>query len=97
MALGVGEQQAAKYQQARAAQGDETPAFALWAANLPAARLFLRVCGLWRYAGMGAMVGLDYPAIKIDLDYSQITVDPGLWEDLKIMERAAVKAMREKC
>jgi hypothetical protein len=95
-ALGVPDQQIADHLAELATQQAARPLFAVWPTNREAVLLFLRVCNLWRYAGMGQIVGLDYAAVKIDLDYAGIAVTPPLWQDLRVMERAAVGALREK-
>ena len=95
-ALGIPEQQIAEHLDQRQQQVDDRPTFNVWGVNAEAVMLFMRVCNLWRHAGMGQIIGLDYPAIKVDLDYAQITVTPTLWQELKLMEGAALVAMREK-
>lgn len=68
----------------------------MWPENWQAWSLFCQVSTQWR-VGMGGATGLDYGAVYPLLD--RIAQDAAEWmdlfEDLQILERAALKQMSE--
>lgn len=62
----------------------------------PAVQLWLRVQTQWRVVGMGSAIGLDYPAVFAVMDRAKIADPDGrLFEDLQVMEIAALRALRK--
>lgn len=58
-------------------------------------RLFLDLDTQWRQAE-GIPVGLDYGAVPAVLRLQRLRPWPGLFEDLRVMERALLDALREQ-
>lgn len=57
--------------------------------------LWLRVQTQWRVAGIGGVVGLDYPAVFAVMDRLKVADEDGeLFAGLQVMEVAAMKAIR---
>ncbi|WP_297772672.1 DUF1799 domain-containing protein [uncultured Roseovarius sp.] len=77
----------------------EPPGHGVWPQNAPAVRAFLAICNQWRTVSAGLagarVIGLDYGAARDGLEMSGITVTPGLWAEVQVIEGAAVAAMRE--
>lgn len=61
----------------------------------PAVRLFIALGTQWRWGPEGRPVGLDYGAIRPAAELSGITPTPELFDDLRVMEAAALEAMGE--
>ena len=59
----------------------------------PAVRVFLAAATQWRYAGLRAVpVGLDYAGVEAVMRMIQVPASVDLFEDLSIMEAAALAA-----
>lgn len=69
----------------------------IWPENLPAYEAFNALGTQWRI-GMGGATGLDYTTVPVVLRLRAVprTEWPHLFEDLRVMESAALEAMREK-
>lgn len=70
--------------------------FHLWRQNVQAWDLFMAVQTQWRI-GMGGREGLDYHGVEVVMQRSGIA-EPArdrLFADLRVMERAALKAWAE--
>lgn len=58
----------------------------------PSVRLFLALSTQWQHAGMaGNRVGLRYEAIRPTAAMAGIKIKPGMFEDLQVMEGAALQ------
>lgn len=70
----------------------------MWPENWDICRLFGRLMTQWRFAGMGARVGLDYCAVYPLLD-RMYPDDPEEWDrafdDLTVMESAALDQIEQ--
>lgn len=68
----------------------------MWAENWPALNVFLTLSTQWRLAPSGHLVGLDYTAIPPALGMLGVARRewPELFEDLRVMERAAIEALQ---
>lgn len=77
---------------------DEGRPHLLIAAELwPAVSLFLALGTQWSHAGMtGARTGIRYEAIKPTAALAGIKLRPGMFEDLKIMEAAALHELARR-
>lgn len=66
----------------------------VWPDNLPAVNLFISMSTQWR-VGMGGATGLDYAALPAVMAMLCIEESerPQVFEDLRIMESAAIVAM----
>jgi hypothetical protein len=69
----------------------------LWPENVQSWTFFNAVSTQW-VIGMGGVVGLNYPAVKVVRDAWQIRRKdwPRLFSDVQVMERATLAAWREK-
>jgi len=71
----------------------------VWAEHLPAVEAFLSVQTQWRTRGGDlspvVVLGLDYPAVDVGLRRAGIELSPRSWNDLQIIELAAVAALNE--
>lgn len=69
----------------------------LWPDNEPAVMVLVQMGTQWR-VGMGGPVGLDYAALPFVMRVSGIPrADwPGIFEDLRVLENAALKTMSEE-
>ena len=65
--------------------------FGLWAENLPAIDLYLRVQTQWR-VGLGGSVGLDYNVLFHELDRAALARDDydDLFDAVRVIERAVL-------
>ncbi|WP_457650977.1 DUF1799 domain-containing protein [Profundibacter sp.] len=65
----------------------------VWPKNVDAVTAFLAVQSQWRVVSMpdGSLrsTGLDYGGVKAGLKMSGIKMKPGLWAELRVIERAA--------
>jgi hypothetical protein len=50
----------------------------------------------WQYAGMGDLVGLDYPAAKIIWDYAGIQFDSETFKGIMLFSRTVVEELNKK-
>jgi len=75
-------------------EGDGIP---VWPDNWLSVRIFNALCTQWR-VGMNGPTGLDYGAIPVVLQLKQIpeTDWPDLFDDICVMEQAALSTMHEK-
>lgn len=73
------------------------PPAEIWPDNLPAINLFLSIATQWR-TGMNGATGLDYNVLHRELDDLGLAGEERqrLKADIRIMEDAALAAMREK-
>ena len=84
----------AEYQGAQDAEPEALPVLP---ANADALTLFLALETQWRFAGLdGAPVGFDYQAIEPTARLAGLETTPGLFNKLRVMERAALKEAAEK-
>ncbi len=69
----------------------------VWPENWPAFSLFTRVQTQWRL-GPGGATGLDYLVVMRLLDRMSLSdTDYDLWfDDIRVMEGAAIEAMHQK-
>lgn len=69
----------------------------LWPDTEPAVMLLVRMDTQWR-VGMGGPVGLDYGALSFVLRMSGVprAAWPDMFEDLRVLENAALKVMSEE-
>jgi hypothetical protein len=72
------------------------PPVELWPCNLQAVHIFTSTRTQWRYAGMGGAVGLIYSELPFVFEMEGIDRKdwPGIFSDLRVMERAALEVMR---
>lgn len=71
----------------------------LWPENVAAVTAFLVVSNQWRCTGgPGGVVwhGMDYTAAEAGLRLANVTVTPGLWSDVQMIEAGAVEALNRK-
>ena len=62
-----------------------------------AVRLFFALASQWRVHPMaGVRLGLDYPAIPVTATMMGLTMTPELFDDMAVMERAALAAWASK-
>jgi hypothetical protein len=73
----------------------EPEPFAVLPENAQSVELFLLSSTQWRFAE-GLPVSLDYPGVEAAARLAGIAMTPELFADIRIMERAAVEAMRER-
>lgn len=80
----------------RAAVSDSR-AVEVWPENWPAVSMFCEINTQWRASG-GARYGLDYSVLFRRLDDLCDGRDEWEWmyQDIRVMERAALEAMREE-
>lgn len=75
----------------------DTEVVEVWPENWQAFRLLCDIRTQWRGAGMG-IIGLDYNVAHRKMDRMSLT--PEQWDDMeddiRVMEAAAMAAMREK-
>ena len=71
--------------------------FEVWPENWPSFILMCDIRTQWRGAGMG-IIGLDYNVLYRKLDRMSLTPEQyeDLESDIRVMEAAAMAAMREK-
>lgn len=67
----------------------------IWSVNWPIVQAFTAIATQWRTAPMGLgghrYLGLDYAAAKAGLELAGITLCPGQWKGVRMMERAATE------
>lgn len=73
----------------------EADTFELWPENLDSLTLFMRMQTQWRIGPAGAS-GLDYAGVSSALRFLRVRPTPEFFDDLQIMETAALRAMRGK-
>lgn len=73
------------------------PAVDIWPDNLLAVNVFLGMSTQWR-AGMGGATGLDYGALPAVMRLTQVPPSERaeVFESIRVMEDAALEAMRKK-
>ncbi len=93
----------------RAPPADELAAFGLkvsdvtpqdvevWPENWAAVEVFAQMGTQWR-VGVGGPIGLDYTALRFVMGMHRLAPDErlGLFEDIRVMEHAALDQMSEK-
>lgn len=71
----------------------------IWPENVEAVNFFVEFCSTqWRVSGMGGETGLDYTAVLACIREQRLKRDKSeqLFEDIRTMERGALKAMHSK-
>jgi len=61
----------------------------------PAVDMFLRVQTQWRVSG-GALIGLDYSAVRWMFEIQRVEDQAGLLSDLQIIEATVIEAMHRQ-
>lgn len=61
-----------------------------------AVEAFLLCQTQWRLAGMGSPIGLDYAGVQAALHLNGVAATTELFQDLRVMEHAAVEALAER-
>lgn len=84
-------------ERARKSFGEAAVEFEVWPENWPALELFAAVSTQWR-VGMAGATGLDYAGVLAAMEFYGVKPEErrARFEDLRIMERAALEAMAEK-
>jgi hypothetical protein len=69
----------------------------VWTENWPSLELFSALSTQWR-VGMNGPTGLDYSAVPVVMDMRGIEPDArrDIFEDIRIMERAAIEVFRDQ-
>lgn len=69
----------------------------VWPDNWGASLLFVDLMTQWRM-GMAGAIGLDYTAIPVVMDLRDVPAEErnSLFDDIRVMESAALEAMRSK-
>lgn len=79
---------------------DEDVGFGVWPENWETFLMFLRVSTQWNVGGMGGFLGLRYEGVwgVLDRYLRDKTTEERIevFEDLQIMERAALEVLNEK-
>jgi hypothetical protein len=73
----------------------EEEEFGIWPENLPAVQIFMAMGTQWRI-GMSGATGLDYSVLPAVFELYGITDRKQAFNDLRVMESAALEVMREK-
>lgn len=73
----------------------ENDGFPVWKENFQTVVMFLKCTTQWRVS-FGGFVGLDYTAVKVLLDIYQVKKHRQMFEDLQLMERAALQVLNKK-
>ena len=68
----------------------------MWRENLPALRAFLAVQTQWRTGPLGGVLGFDYQGVQAALRMMKVKDIPTMFEDLRVMERAALEVLNRK-
>lgn len=68
----------------------------VWPENRQALEVFLALQTQWRTGALGGVLGLDYTALEAVLRMMQVTDQPTMFEDMQIMERAALEELSKK-
>ena len=72
----------------------------VWPQNEVAVRAFLSVATQWRLLaqadGRTLTGGLDYAGVKAGLDLAGLTIAPGVWRDVQMIEQGAMAAARDR-
>ena len=50
----------------------------------------------WRSGPMGGVLGLDYPGVESVMRMKRVKDKPAMFEDLRVMELAALKVLNAK-
>ena len=69
--------------------------FEVWEENWPVVALFLRAQTQWRTT-MNGVLGLDYGAVAWLLRLYEVEDQRSMFEDLQVMEAAAMAALNER-
>lgn len=72
-------------------QADE---FEIWPENVQSLQTFMRLQTQWVY-GLRGPVGLNYAGVRAALDMMRTEVTTELFDDLQVMESAALKILTE--
>lgn len=71
--------------------------FEVWPENVETLHVFLRASTLWRVDGMTGMTrGFDYPALETLMRMCEIKAPARVFEDLQLMELAALGVLNAK-
>ena len=68
---------------------------AVWPDCVEAVLLFVRVATQWRTT-LSGVVGLDYNAVRAVAEWRGVRINEQLFEDLRVMEQAALEALNER-
>lgn len=79
--------------EASAAQDPEEASFEVWEENVETVRVFTKLSTQWRYAPMGGVIGLNYPAVESVLRMLKIKDKAAMLDGLRVMEMAALEEM----
>jgi hypothetical protein len=71
-----------------------TDDFEVWPENAEPLQIFMRLQTQWRYGPVGP-VGLDYAGVQAAFDMMCFKPTPSFFEDLQVMEAAALKILAE--
>jgi hypothetical protein len=71
-------------------------AFEVWPENWPALDLFLALGTQWRIGPLGGALGLDYQGVHAAMRMMKVKDRAVMFDDLHVMERAALKVWNEK-
>ena len=75
----------------------EAEHFEILKCNAPVLEAFFILDGCaWQYAGMGDLIGLDYPAAKIIWDYAGIKFDSEVFRGIMLFTRTVVEELNKK-
>ena len=78
--------------------GDERDedVFEIWPENAEALALFLACGTQWRMGPLGGVLGLDYQGVQAALRMMKVKDIQTMFEDLRMMERAALEVLNRK-
>jgi hypothetical protein len=62
----------------------------------PAVELFVACSTQWRVGGMGVPIGLDYAGVRAAMALSRVRPSRELFEDVRVMERAALQELSSR-
>lgn len=74
---------------------DDANDFPVWEENWPAVQLFLAVNTQWIFAGMGAVVGLNYQSVDFVLKLYRYKKRDEIFTDLQLIERGCLSVFHE--
>ena len=67
--------------------------FGIWPENRGAVECFLQLRTQWRVAPMGGYLGFNYPGVESFLRMNRVKRQREVFEDLQVMESAALEIM----
>lgn len=70
--------------------------FDVWEENWKSVLFFLACATQWNVAGMGGYTGMNYPGIESVMRIRRIKDRAALFEDLQVMEFAALEVLNKK-